>query len=257
MTYKRIRQPKLSDAIEQEIEQLILDGILSPGQQLPPERELAKQFEVSRPSVREAIQRLEAKHLLTRRQGGGTFVSEKLWQSFSEPLLDLLASHPEAQLDLLESRHALEGLAAYYAALRGNEEDFNRIRHCHLRIQEAQQQGDLPAEASAVMQYLITVTESAHNVVLLHIIRSLAPLLEQNVLQNFERLNRDPKIVEKVRNHRANIVHAIVSGLPEQAREASHAHLAYIEETLLELTRQESRRERSLRRIQQRKERLD
>ncbi|BBC39957.1 pyruvate dehydrogenase complex repressor [Photobacterium damselae subsp. piscicida] len=137
MTYKRIRQPKLSDAIEQEIEQLILDGILSPGQQLPPERELAKQFEVSRPSVREAIQRLEAKHLLTRRQGGGTFVSEKLWQSFSEPLLDLLASHPEAQLDLLESRHALEGLAAYYAALRGNEEDFNRIRHCHQRIQEA------------------------------------------------------------------------------------------------------------------------
>ena len=257
MTYKRIRQPKLSDAIEQELEHLILEGTLSPGQQLPPERELAKQFDVSRPSVREAIQRLEAKSLLTRRQGGGTFVTEKLWQSFSEPLLDLLSAHPETQLDLLESRHALEGLAAYYAALRGNEEDFTRIRDCHTRIQDAQQQGDMKAEASAVMQYLIAVTESAHNVVLLHIIRSLAPLLEQNVLQNFELLNRRPEVVGKVRKHRANIVQAIVSGEPEKAREASHAHLAYIEETLLDLSREDSRRERSLRRIQQRKDGLD
>ncbi|QUJ67074.1 pyruvate dehydrogenase complex transcriptional repressor PdhR [Photobacterium sp. GJ3] len=257
MTYKRIRQAKLSDVIEQELERLILEGIWSPGHQLPPERELARQFDVSRPSVREAIQRLEAKHLLTRRQGGGTFVSNQLWQSFSDPLLDLLAAHPETQLDLLESRHALEGLAAYYAALRGNEEDFDRIRDCHSRIQEAQQQGDLKSEAAAVMQYLIAVTESAHNLVLLHIIRSLAPLLEQNVYQNFELLNRRPEVVEKVSKHRADIVHAIVSGQPEMAREASHAHLAYIEETLLDLTLEDSRRERSLRRIQQRKDGLD
>ncbi len=53
MAYQRIRQPKLSDVIEQELERLIVEGTLSPGQQLPPERELAKQFEVSRPSIRE------------------------------------------------------------------------------------------------------------------------------------------------------------------------------------------------------------
>lgn len=82
MAYQRIRQPKLSDVIEQEIERLILEGTLSPGQQLLPERELAKQFDVSRPSIREAIQRLEAKRLLTRKQGGGTFVSDSLWTSF-------------------------------------------------------------------------------------------------------------------------------------------------------------------------------
>ena len=63
MAYQRIRQPKLSDVIEQELERLIVEGTLAPGQQLPPERELAKQFDVSRPSIREAIQRLEAKTL--------------------------------------------------------------------------------------------------------------------------------------------------------------------------------------------------
>ncbi|WP_434358416.1 pyruvate dehydrogenase complex transcriptional repressor PdhR [Parasalinivibrio latis] len=257
MAYQRIRQPKLSDVIEKELESLILEGTLSPGQKLPPERELAVKFDVSRPSIREAIQRLEAKKLLYRRQGGGTFVSDRLWQSFSEPLIELLADHPESQFDLLESRHALEGISAHYAALRGTEEDFQRIRSCHDEIQRLQQKGDLEDEARAVMQYLVAVTEAAHNVVLLHIVRSLAPLLEQNVLQNFELLYRRKDVVEKVSTHRAGIVEAIVSGEPEKARQASHAHLAYIEETLLDLRREESRRERSLRRIQQRKDELE
>lgn len=251
MAYQRIRQPKLSDVIEQELERLIVEGTLSPGQQLPPERELAKQFEVSRPSIREAIQRLEAKRLLTRRQGGGTFVSDRIWQSFSDPLLNLLSSHSETQLDLLEARHALEGICAYFAALRGTEEDFTRIQHCVTRIAEAQALNNVDEEAERVMAFLIAITEAAHNVVLLHIVRSLSPLLEQNIRQNFKLLHRRPEAVEKVSKHRANIVDAIVSGQPEKAREMSHSHLAYIEETLLDLTREQTRRERSLRRIQQ------
>ncbi|KNA48607.1 gntR family transcriptional regulator [Vibrio cholerae MZO-3] len=250
MAYQRIRQPKLSDVIEQELERLIVEGTLSPGQQLPPERELAKQFEVSRPSIREAIQRLEAKRLLTRRQGGGTF-SDRIWQSFSDPLLNLLSSHSETQLDLLEARHALEGICAYFAALRGTEEDFARIQHCVTRIAEAQALNNVDEEAERVMAFLIAITEAAHNVVLLHIVRSLSPLLEQNIRQNFKLLHRRPEAVEKVSKHRANIVDAIVSGQPEKAREMSHSHLAYIEETLLDLTREQTRRERSLRRIQQ------
>ena len=67
MAYSKIRQPKLSDVIEQQLEFLILEGRCAPVK-TPPERELAKQFDVSRPSLREAIQRLEAKGLLLRRR---------------------------------------------------------------------------------------------------------------------------------------------------------------------------------------------
>jgi GntR family transcriptional repressor for pyruvate dehydrogenase complex len=162
MAYSKIRQPKLSDVIEQQLEFLILEGTLRPGEKLPPERELAKQFDVSRPSLREAIQRLEAKGLLLRRQGGGTFVQSSLWQSFSDPLVELLSDHPESQFDLLETRHALEGIAAYYAALRSNDEDRERIRELHQAIERAQQSGDLDAESDAVVQYQIAVTEAAH-----------------------------------------------------------------------------------------------
>jgi len=251
MAYKRIRQPKLSDAIEQELEKLILEGTLAAGKKILPERELAKQFDVSRPSVREAIQRLEAKGLLIRRHGGGTYVSDTIWSSFSDPLLNLLSSHSETQLDVLEARHALEGISAYFATLRGTEEDFSRIQACLKRIKEKQEAGDVDAESAEVVVFLITLTEATHNMVLLHIIRSLAPLLEQNVLQNLQLLCRYPDVVEKVSKHRANIVNAVISGEPEKAREMSHSHLAFIEETLLNLNREETRRERSLRRIQQ------
>ncbi|MEB3028173.1 MULTISPECIES: GntR family transcriptional regulator, partial [Streptococcus] len=69
MPYRKLTQPKLADSIVAELEQMILEGSLQPGQKLPPEPELAIQFQVSRPSLREAIQRLEARGLLYRRQG--------------------------------------------------------------------------------------------------------------------------------------------------------------------------------------------
>ena len=240
MAYSKIRQPKLSDVIEQQLEFLILEGTLRPGEKLPPERELAKQFDVSRPSLREAIQRLEAKGLLLRRQGGGTFVQSSLWQSFSDPLVELLSDHPESQYDLLETRHALEGIAAYYAALRSTDEDKERIRELH-------------HESNAVLQYQIAVTEAAHNVVLLHLLRCMEPMLAQNVRQNFELLYSRREMLPLVSSHRTRIFEAIMAGKPEEAREASHRHLAFIEEILLDRSREESRRERSLRRLEQRK----
>jgi GntR family transcriptional repressor for pyruvate dehydrogenase complex len=57
MAYIKINQPKISDVIMEQLERMILEGSLQPGQKLPPERELAVQFEVSRPSLREAIQK--------------------------------------------------------------------------------------------------------------------------------------------------------------------------------------------------------
>ena len=152
MPYRKITQPKLADSIVAELEQMILEGSLQPGQKLPPERELAIQFQVSRPSLREAIQRLEARGLLYRRQGGGTYVQNALSKGIADPLFELLSTHPEAQYDLLEFRHALEGICAYYAALRGTGSDFERIRQVQTTIEEAGQLGSLVAESAAVFR---------------------------------------------------------------------------------------------------------
>lgn len=124
----------------------------------------------------------------------------------------------------------------------------------HQAIERAQQSGDLDAESDAVVQYQIAVTEAAHNVVLLHLLRCMEPMLAQNVRQNFELLYARREMLPQVSNHRTRIFEAIIAGEPEQAREASHRHLAFIEEILLDRSREQSRRERSLRRLQQRKD---
>nr|GFD08776.1 hypothetical protein [Tanacetum cinerariifolium] len=95
------------DIVEQ-LERMILEGTLRAGERLPAERALAEQFGVSRPSLREAIQKLTAKGLLISRQGGGNYVVESLGSTFSDPLLHLLESSADAQRDLLEFRHTLE-----------------------------------------------------------------------------------------------------------------------------------------------------
>ncbi len=250
MAYQRIRQPKLSDVIEQELERLIVEGTLAPVAAVAVSSELAKQFDVSRPSIREAIQRLEAKRLLTRRQGGGTFVSENIWKKLFRSLsFNLLSSHSETQLDLLNRVMRWKGFRFLLRGIAWHRWRLCCIQACQEKIHGAQEKGDIEAESAAVMAYCFN-RGCAQCGVIAHC-SCLAPLLEQNVLENLKLLHRRKDVVEKVSIHRANIVDAIVSGQPEKAREMSHSHLAYIEETLLDLTKEASRRERSLRRIQQ------
>lgn len=250
MTYRKIRQPKLSDAIVDALETMILEGTLRPSEKLPSERDLAKQFEVSRPSIREAIQALEAKGLLTRRQGGGTYVQEQLWQSLSDPVLELIANDSESQYDLLEFRHATEGMLAFYAAIRGTNTDFERIRQSQLVIEKAQQANNIDEEADAIVELYKVIAEASHNVAMLHLVLSMSELLRQNIAQNLELLYRHDKAVDSSNKHRSALVEAIVSRDSEQARNASNAHLAYIEDVLLSVRQEDSRVQRSLRRIQ-------
>ena len=171
----KIKAAKLSDVILQQLENMILEGSLAPGEKLPPERELAKQFEVSRPSLREAIQKLEAKGLVTRRQGGGTYVKNQLEEGLTDPLFDLISKHPESQFDLLEFRHALEGIAAYYAALRGTSNDFAKVKQSFDQIALAKD--ELKQKAKAINDFHFCIAEASHNVVLLHLVRGMQSLL--------------------------------------------------------------------------------
>ena len=244
----RIKPAKLSDQIVQQLEHMLLEGSFAPGQKLPTERELAAQFDVSRPSLREALQKLEAKGLVSRKQGGGTFVCDNLVGGLTDPLFELIGRHPESQFDLLEFRHALEGICAYYAALRGTKNDFLNIRQRYDEICQAQGQHGLDAEAAAVGRFYSAVAEASHNVVLLHLVRGLTPLVEQNIRQNLEILQQKDGIVSQLNSHRQRLMQAVIPGEPDQARQASNSHLAFIEEALLEADRERSRLERSLRR---------
>lgn len=245
-----MKQPKLSDVIQEQLETMILEGSLRPGEKLLPERELAKQFDVSRPSLREAIQKLEAKKLVVRKQGGGTFVSNTILGGLSDPLFELMSQSNESQFDLLEFRHGIEGMAAYYAAMRGTKADFEEIQRKHDNIGNIQLDNDFRLEAQAVYDFYLAICAASHNTIILHLARSMAEVLVDNIEQNLTAMAKRPDIFSQITDYRKNLLEAIVSGKPQRAWGASHSHLAFIEEVLLKMTQENSRVERSMRRMQ-------
>ena len=112
-----IRRSRLYQGIVEQIEGLLERGDIRPGDQLPPERQLADQFQVSRASVREALRTLELLGIVETRPGGGTFVRRTAPDDLARPLTSLMArGHTVA--DVIEVRGLIEPALAALAAER-------------------------------------------------------------------------------------------------------------------------------------------
>lgn len=245
----RYARQRLSDVITDRIESMILDGSFVAGDKLPPERELAIKFEVSRPSLREAMGNLQAKGLIERKQGGGTYVCKRLNSAMTDPLMALVTSKPETQFDLLEFRHALEGMAAYYAALRGQPDDHKALLCALDALSQLCQPLETRQQALALGEFYLTMAEAAHNTVLLHVMRTMKTMLVDNIERNLDVLGSIADVEKTLSTQRREIVDAIVERNPDKARQASNSHLAFIQETLLQINQRDTRVQRALRRI--------
>ena len=133
MPFLKVTPEKLSQSVIRQIEQLILRGILHPGERLPSERDMADKLGVSRPSLRDAIAELSERGLLSSRAGSGVFVAEVLGSAFSPALIQLFATHDEAVSDYISFRRDMEGLAAERAARLGSETEIGRAS-CRERV---------------------------------------------------------------------------------------------------------------------------
>jgi len=219
---------KLSDQIADRLEQMIADGTLAPGARLPAERQLAERLGISRPSLREAIQQLASKGLLHTRQGGGTFVNESLANHFTDPLLALLKDQPDAEFDTLEVRKELEGVAAFSAATRATESDRQRIWSRFNQMAEVQRSSASSSEKLHVdAAFHQSITDAAHNVVLVHFNKAIHEVLETGVQAYLDRFYAEPPFVEKLCQQHQAIVAAIMDRDPEAARERARFHLEF------------------------------
>ncbi len=127
---KPIKPKRMSDQVFEQLKDLIFRGHLKPGERLMTERELAENLSVSRPTVREAINKLVAMHLLEHRQGQGTFVNPPTAGADKNPLAAVLNGQDAGLMDLLEVRLGLECNAVALAARRATEEDVRELEKC-------------------------------------------------------------------------------------------------------------------------------
>ena len=247
-----VQPRRLSDGIVTQLETLILEGSLKAGERLPAERVLAERFGVSRPSLREAIQKLVARGLLVSRQGGGNYVAESLGSTFSDPLLQLLENNAEAQRDLLEFRHTLEGACAYYAAQRATDVDRQRLAEAFARLQDCYSRPGKVSraeEGAADASFHLAIAEASHNAVLLHTIRGLFDLLKHNVVTNIGGMYlQRSETRDRLREQHQALFEAIIERRAEAARDLSHQHIHYVQEELAEAQQEVKRLERAQRR---------
>ena len=239
MPFHKVRPEKLSHSVIRQIELLILRGILRPGERLPSERDLSERLGVSRPSLRDAVADLQARELLVSRAGAGIFVAEVLGSAFSPALVDLFSRHDEAVFDYLSFRRDMEGLAAERAARLASETDLQVIGAILARMEAAHAKRDPSDEAHLDAEFHMAIIEASHNVVMLHMMRSMFDLLRAGVFYNRQAMFLNRGTRQALLDQHRDIHRALQARDPAAARAAVEAHLGFVEAKLAELRKAE------------------
>ncbi|QUJ75784.1 FCD domain-containing protein [Sulfitobacter albidus] len=234
MPFRPVAPEKLSTAVVRQVEELILRGILRPGERLPSERELSERLGVSRPSLRDAIAQLQDTGLLSAKPGAGVYVADVLGSAFSPALLALFARHDEAAMDYLSFRRDMEGLAAERAARLGSDTDLAVIDTIFTKMTQPQ---DAESEASLDAQFHMAIVEASHNVVMLHMMRSMYDLLRGGVFYNRQVMFSQQTTREALLEQHRAIHAALMARDAPAARTAVEAHLSFVERALLDQQR--------------------
>ncbi len=240
MPFEKVTPEKLSDAVTRQIEKLILRGVLRPGDRLPAERELAERLGVSRPSLREAVAELQEKGLLVARAGSGIFVADVLGNAFSDALIRLFSDHNEAVFDYIAFRRDLEALAAERAARLASDTDLQVIQTIFDKMEVAHTKTKSKDEASLDAEFHLAIIEASHNVIMLHMMRSMFQLLREGVFYNRQIMFKQRMTRSALLDQHRCINVALQARDPEAARDAVRTHLDFVEQALTDHQKAES-----------------
>ena len=249
MTQRRFPVTRIADTVASELEARILEGSLKPGDRLPSERELALELGVSRPSLREGIQKLASKGLVSTRHGGGNYVTDRLEAPFVGPWQEMLEGHPLLQRDMLEFRAMLESQAAYLAAERATDADIERLDAAYAALDAVYVSDALPQCIHNDVAFHQVIAETAHNALIGHLSASLLRVIDAHISRNLEHLHTRPQRWNQLQSQHHAIWHAIRNRDPEAAAAAARAHIEFVRASMAEAMRDDERRQSALRRL--------
>ncbi|MGV2289717.1 FadR/GntR family transcriptional regulator [Trinickia sp. YCB016] len=217
------------EGVMRQMETALIDGTWRAGSRLPAERALAEQYDVSRNTIREAIQRLAARGLVQSRRGSGVFVTDQLRTGIASPWGQLVADHPALREDILEFRRVLEGATAYFAAQRASAEDRKRIRALLGELERSHAADDKPAEARADARLHEAIAQASHNAMFLHLHTSVIGMLREHITTSGTGLRKqDANASDQLLMQHRTLCEAICARQPEEARTAMQSHIDFV-----------------------------
>ena len=223
-----IKSTRIYQEIVRQVKGMIAEGRLKSGDQLPPERDLAEKFVVSRTSVREALRALESLGLIEIRPGEGTFVREVSIDALIGPLALVMTSQRAAIGELFEARRVLEPAIAALAASRATPEEVQEME----RILEDQAR-EIAAGRTGLAQdaaFHAAIGTAAHNRAITRLVHAIMDLLGQS---REESINTPGRAARSHQDHR-RIVQAVAQRDSAAARQAMLDHLVGVEALVLD-----------------------
>lgn len=153
------------DRVVEKFKLLLRDGKLKPGDKIPNEMELAKSFETSRGSIREAVKMLVSFGILQVKWGDGTYVSSSISENaFDHQLYQLLVSTSDSR-HLMELREIMEYAVARLAVEHGEDDDLERIENAHQTLKEMILGGEADPDRLAIADAAFhrAISTAGHN----------------------------------------------------------------------------------------------
>jgi len=227
--YKEIRPKKIADQVFEQIQDLIYRGQLKAGEQLLPERELAESLNVSRNSVREAINKLIERKLIENRQGMGTFVRMPEAGQQDNPLSTVLGDDISAQ-ELLEFRLGLECNAAVLAARKATSEDIAQLNGVMEEMRRLVKEGSMGHEED--VRFHMAIAYATKNRVHIHMMKRFYDLLYYGIWKSHMYLDQERPDLEEILSQHVKILEAIRNHDTQMAYEFMREHIKFVMEFL-------------------------
>jgi DNA-binding FadR family transcriptional regulator len=222
--------PAAGERIAERLVTAIALGEFVPGQRLPAERELAAMLEVSRTTVREALQRLQAAGYVTTRRGrgGGTFVQTGVGPGSDEMIRRTLVPAWDELSEVLDFRRLLEQLIARTAAQRRDDSDIAAIRRA---VEDYAQATDRDASRLADHALHQAIARATHNSRLV----DLSARARREVSLGFDAEPYTPEVRHRALRQHPTLADAVIAGDPARAAELAASHFSLTEDMLTEL----------------------
>lgn len=230
--FEPLQTKSLARQIADRIRQSIISGELGADERLPGEEQLASQFGVSRPTIREALKRLAAQHLIRSRRGpaGGTFVNrpneQQLRDSLTGAAIVAVSMGEFDHQQIAEARRELELLCCRLAARNRNVEDLQAMQ-AEVSIQSDPELSDEEFCSSDVRFHRALVNASGNRMlqlVMFSVIEALQPVINMAIFRFRER--------RQIVGYHQKIVDALTAGDEAAAGEALGLQMSYLEEQL-------------------------
>jgi len=224
--FESIRRNKVYEEVARQIQNHIVEH-LKPGDVLPPERELAQMFGVSRGSVRDSIRSLELIGLLEPQQGRGTVVCEPSADALVGPLAAVLIQKQKLVAELLDVRKIIEPALARRAAQHATAAQIGEMEEILERHGEKVRRGEMAIEEDSEFHYRIAL--AADNSVILRIVDVLMDMLRTTRQRSLQTSGRAQK---SLASHQ-RILAALKRHDPVASEAAMLRHLEEIEHIVL------------------------